>query len=173
VRRLAAAAAEAHCRRDCEEALGLLASARDAWDAGDASGGDGSSGGEARGGGSTGSSGGGASGGGTDSSGAHGQRRARLGPSMELFFGLAACGVHLTEGRDDLAAESLRTAAPALDWLHEAGADTAAWHCAAGLVAHHLGDMHVRFCPATPLPPHAFAFARAAGGVCRARLGVC
>ncbi|GBF99034.1 hypothetical protein Rsub_11979 [Raphidocelis subcapitata] len=146
VRRLAAAAAEAHRRRDCGEALALLASARDAWGDAAGSGGDGSLSDEDASGRS--SSSGSSSSSGRDSRGGSDvkrHRRAQLGPSMELFLGLAACGVHLTEGRDARAAEALRAAAPALDWLHEAGADAAAWHCAAGLVAHHLGDLRAAF----------------------------
>lgn len=68
----------------------------------------------------------------------------QLGPAMSLFFGCAACGVLLTAGRVDDAWEALSAAAPALEWLNEAGADAAAWHGSAGVVLFHLGDLQVR-----------------------------
>lgn len=64
---------------------------------------------------------------------------------MSLFFGAASCGVLLTAGRDEEAREALLLAAPALQWLHEAGADAAAWHGSAGVVAYHLGDLQAAF----------------------------
>jgi hypothetical protein len=66
-----------------------------------------------------------------------------LGPQLTLFFGRAAAGVLLTAGRDAAALRELRSAAPALAWVHEAGAEAAAWHGAAGVVMHHLGDLQV------------------------------
>jgi len=73
------------------------------------------------------------------------QDQQQLVPAMTLFFGMAACGVLLTAGRDAEAWSALSKAAPALEWLHEAGADAASWHGAAGVVLYHLGELRVRF----------------------------
>jgi hypothetical protein len=142
VRRLAGAAFDAHARRECGEALELLAAAQEAWEARSAAcergSGCSSGGSDADGSGSDGS--------GSDASGGGARRRELLGisPAMTLFFGLAEAGVLLTAGRDTEARGALLASGPALGWLNEAGADTAAWHAGVGVVAYHLGDLRVR-----------------------------
>jgi hypothetical protein len=151
VRRLAEAALAAHAQRRCDEALSLLTAAGDAWEL--AAGEDAATGECGSGSGTSTRSG--------SSCSANRDRRLsrhrhkqqgdpqqqqesqRLAPAMALFLAMARSGVLMTAGRDPEAWAALSDAVPALDWLHEAGADAAAWHGAAGVVLYHLGELLV------------------------------
>lgn len=66
-----------------------------------------------------------------------------------LYLSAAASSCLVTGGRDEEAWEVLDGCREVLDQLHEAGADAAVWHAAAGLALYHCEDLQVRLATAS------------------------
>jgi hypothetical protein len=61
-----------------------------------------------------------------------------------LYLAVSAAGCLLSAGRNSDAVELLQGCADqVLTALHEAGADAAVWHAAAGVAKYHCGDLQV------------------------------
>lgn len=75
---------------------------------------------------------------------------AGVGPLLELpplgvlYLAVSAAGCLLSSGCDDQAVAVLDGCVRVLDALHEASADAAVWHAAAGVAKYHCGDLRVR-----------------------------
>lgn len=60
-----------------------------------------------------------------------------------LYLAVSAAGCLLSAGRDDEALGVLQGCAEVLAAVHEAGADAAVWHAAAGVAKYHCDDWRV------------------------------
>jgi hypothetical protein len=63
-----------------------------------------------------------------------------------LYLSAAVSSSLLTGGRDDHAWAVLESCAGVLGELHEAGADAALWHAAAGVALYHCDNLQVDRC---------------------------
>lgn len=63
-----------------------------------------------------------------------------------LYLSTAASSCLVTGGRDEEAWQVLDNCSEVLDELHEAGADAAVWHAAAGVALYHCEDLQVGGC---------------------------
>lgn len=73
-----------------------------------------------------------------------GQQEPDLPPLGLLYLAVSAASCLLSKGRDDDAVSVLQGCAWVLDEVHEAGADAAVWHAAAGVAKYHCDDLRVR-----------------------------
>lgn len=62
-----------------------------------------------------------------------------------LYLAVSAAGCLLSAGRDDESLGVLQGCAEVLAAVHEAGADAAVWHAAAGVAKYHCNDWRVRW----------------------------
>ena len=60
-----------------------------------------------------------------------------------LYLSAAVASCLLTGGRDEAASAVLDSCRGVLGELHEAGADVALWHAAAGVALYHCDDLQV------------------------------
>lgn len=68
---------------------------------------------------------------------------AGLPAAAVLYLSTVASSVLVTGGRDERAWQVLEDCSDILVELHEAGADAAVWHAAAGVALYHCDDLQV------------------------------
>lgn len=83
-----------------------------------------------------------------------------LPSTVVLYLSAAVSGCLVTGGRDEEGWEVLVNCADVLSDLHEAGADTAVWHAAAGVALYHCGNLQVRRQPVLWVWIHTYSMAR-------------
>jgi hypothetical protein len=74
----------------------------------------------------------------------HTEEAGLLPPAAVLYLSAAVSSCLLTGGRDDQAWAVLESCQGVLGELHEAGADAALWHAAAGVALYHCENLQVR-----------------------------
>jgi hypothetical protein len=74
----------------------------------------------------------------------HTEETGLLPPAAVLYLSAAVSSCLLTGGRDDQAWAVLESCQGVLGELHEAGADAALWHAAAGVALYHCENLQVR-----------------------------